>query len=199
MTNIKPGPEKFKLRDYLTRPDCERWEIIDGVPYKVASKIEEKYQHISKNIEVYLVTESRWKDRIYQVFDATTDVIFDEYNLVKPDVFVICDTSRIEENKITTPPDLIIEVSSPSTTLKDKREKKRLYEKFCVKEYIILYPEDELAELFSLNNDKYGAPEVFNWDETMRTESLELDLHLWEIFKNDNCSRSQTEGVWTED
>ena len=179
------------MKDSLNQQDDERWEIIEGVPYKISPKPEEKYKHISKNIESYLVNESRWQDRGLQVFDAGTDVVFDEHNLVKPDVFVVCDTPMADKENITTPPDLIIEVSSPSTTLRDKREKKRLYEKFFVKEYVILYPEEKLAELFSLTDDKYGAPEIFNWDETMTTKSIELDVHLWEIFKNDNWSRSQ--------
>ena len=41
-----------------------------------------------------------------------------------------------------------MEVVSPSTKLIDKREKKRLYERFGVREYWIFYPDDELVDRF---------------------------------------------------
>ena len=116
------------------------------------------------------------------LFIAPTDVIFDEYNVVQPDVFVVCDKAKITEDNIQGAPDLIVEVISPSTSLKDRREKKKLYEKFGVKEYLIIYPEDELVERFILQNDKYPAPDIFNWDETMKLEILEPDVNIWEIF-----------------
>jgi len=47
---------------------------------------------------------------------------------------------------------------------------------------MIVYPEDELVERFILRDDKYGAPDVFNWDETVKIETLSLDVHLWEVF-----------------
>ncbi|MEA3415917.1 MAG: Uma2 family endonuclease [Thermodesulfobacteriota bacterium] len=66
---------------------------------------------------------------------APTDVVFSEHDVVQPDVFVVCDQKKITEANIQSSPDLIMEVLSPATSLKDKREKKNLYEKYGVKEY----------------------------------------------------------------
>lgn len=183
MSQVKSISQKYTYQDYLDWPNDERWEIIEGVAYNMTPAPRVRHQRISRNIEVILVSEIRSKKKECELFDAPTDVVFDQYNVVQPDVFVICDNSKITEDNIQGAPDLIIEVTSPSTSIKDKREKKQLYERFGVKEYIIIHPEDELVERFNLEHEKYSAPEVFNWDETMKIESLGLDVNLWDIFE----------------
>lgn len=183
MSQVKSISQKYTYQDYLDWPNDERWEIIEGVAYNMTPAPRVRHQRISRNIEVILVSEIRSKKKECELFDAPTDVVFDQYNVVQPDVFVICDNSKITEDNIQGAPDLIIEVTSPSTSIKDKRGKKQLYERFGVKEYIIIHPEDELVERFNLEHEKYSAPEVFNWDETMKIESLGLDVNLWEIFE----------------
>jgi Uma2 family endonuclease len=139
-----------------------------------------KHQNIVSNFHITLKTNS--KNLCYTGI-SPTDVVFDEYNVVQPDVFVVCDKNKITEDNIKGAPDLIIEVTSPATILKDKREKKQLYEKFGVKEYIIVYPEEEIVERFYLKSNKYIASEVFNWDETIGIYVLDFEINLWEIFE----------------
>ena len=124
---------------------------------------------------------SREKD--CTLFIAPTDVVLDQYNVVQPDLFLVCDKAKITEDNIKGAPDFIIEVTSPATSIKDKREKKDIYERFGVKEYLIVYPEDELVERFVLEDNKFVGPDIFNWDESMSIESLGLDINLWEIFE----------------
>ena len=174
--------ERYTYGDYLTWPDDERWEIIDGIAYNMSPAPAVKHQRIVKLFAEKIDFELSAKESGCESFVAPTDVVFDEYNVVQPDVFVVCDKGKISEDNIQGAPDLIVEVISPSTSLKDRREKKKLYEKFGVKEYLIIYPEDELVERFILQNDKYPAPDIFNWDETMKLEILELDVNIWEIF-----------------
>lgn len=194
MSQARSITKKYTYEDYLHWPDEERWEIIDGTAYNMTPAPTIKHQSISRNIEVTLVNKIRSKEIECEVFDAPTDVVFDEYNIVQPDILVVCDKTKITENNIKGSPELIIEVTSPSTSLKDRREKKKLYERFGVKEYLIVYPDDELVERFLVENDKYGAPEVFNWDETMRIESLDLDVDLWEIFGKEQGEKKETPG-----
>ena len=177
--------EKLKYQDYLGWPDDERWEIIDGIAYNMTPAPGVKHQSISRNIEVFLVNQIRLNKKECEVFDAPTDVVFDEYNVVQPDIFVVCDKAKITDDNIKGAPDLIIEVISPSTFLKDKRDKKGLYEKFGVKEYIIIYPDEEIVDRLYLEDNKYSAPDVFNWDETIKIKSIGLDIRLWEIFEKE--------------
>lgn len=110
----------------------------------------------------------------------------DDYNIVQPDIFIVCDRKKITEDNILGAPDLIIEVTMPATEGKDRREKKALYEKVGVKEYIIVFPEGEYAERYYLKGDKYDDLEIFNWDETMKLSLFEIEVNLWEIFERES-------------
>jgi Uma2 family endonuclease len=76
------------------------------------------------------------KDFGYLV-DAPTDVVLDEVNVVQPDILFISRENRaiIKKKGGFGPPDLIVEIVSPSTQHRDVYEKKDLYATFKVKEY----------------------------------------------------------------
>lgn len=171
----------YTYKDYLTWPDDERREIIEGVAYNMSPAPEVKHQRLVSRFD-YEVT-LKLKECLH--FIAPTDVVFDEFNVIQPDVFVVCNRDRITENNIQGAPDLIVEVVSPATELKDRREKKALYEKAGVKEYIIVFPDREYVERYSLKNRSYGAPDIFNWNEVLNLDSLEMEINLWEVFEKE--------------
>ena len=172
----------YTYEDYQNWPDGERWEIIDGEAYDMSPAPLIRHQRITGNFFHVLKNSI---DRQCPVFDAPTDVVFDEYNVVQPDVFAVCDRNIITEKNIQGIPVLIIEVTSPSTSLKDRREKKNLYEHFGVKEYIIVFPEDSTVERYVLKKGAYGPAEIFNWDEELPLISFDLHIRLWEIFEKE--------------
>ena len=110
-------------------------------------------------------------------------MVLDEQNIVQPDILVVCDQAKITEKNIQGTPDLVIEILSPATSVKDRREKKRLYERFGVSEYIIIDPFGEAAERFTLVEGRYAASDIVNWDELLQSSAFpELQLPLWEVF-----------------
>lgn len=173
----------YTYDDYLTWADNERWEIIDGRPYNMTPAPKIRHQKIVSQFDRKLSTKV--EGRGCSLFIAPTDVVLDQYNVVQPDVFVVCDKNKITENNIQGNPDLIIEVLSPGTELKDRREKKKIYEKFGVKEYIIAYPEQEYVERFFLEGGRYGTSGIFNWDETLSLYAFDVEINLWEIFERE--------------
>lgn len=95
-------------------------------------------------------------------------------DIVRPDVFVVCDKNKISDANIQGAPDLVVEVLSPATALKDLREKKNLYEKFGVNEYIVIDPLEEYVGQFSLGADgTYNKGEVFGPQEVLQFKLLE--------------------------
>ena len=174
--------KKYTYQDYLNLPDDKRCEIIDGEFYDMTPAPKVKHQRISRKVSEILFA-NREKLKGCEYFIVPTDVVFDEYNIVQPDIFVVCDNTKITEDNIKGAPDLIIEIVSKSTELKDKREKKNLYEKFKVKEYIIIYPERDYIERFYLEDNSYPAPDIFNWDEKITLKTFDIEINLWEIFE----------------
>ncbi len=188
--------EGFTYQDYLSWPDEERWEIIEGRAYAMSPAPSLKHQNIVSNLHIKIKIHPQ--NPCYTGL-APTDVVFDEKNVVQPDVFVVCDENKLKEQCVEGAPEVIIEVVSPNTELKDRREKFRLYERFGVKEYILVYPEREYAEIYRLREGKYGAPEIINWDEILKFETIDLEIPLWEIFEKEppRPEREETEGKKT--
>lgn len=173
----------FTYADYLTWPDDERRELINGEAYNMTPAPTTRHQNIVYNVSFIL--KSKLLNKSCRPFVAPTDVVLSEYDVVQPDVFVVCDEKKITEANIQGAPDLIVEVLSPATALKDKREKKNLYEKYGVKEYIIVDPAAQYVERFLLEEGGlYVKSEIFGPKEVLPLVSLkEIEIPLWEIFE----------------
>ena len=182
MVVAKKRAGKYTYSDYLTWPDEERWEIIDGEVYNMTPAPGIKHQNLVINFASYL--KLHLKGKPCSPFIAPTDVVLSEHDVVQPDILVVCDEKMITEANIQGAPDLAVEVLSPSTALKDKREKKALYERSGVREYIIIDPVELYVERFVLKNKCYGESEIFGPQERLSLKSLEeIAIPLWEIFE----------------
>lgn len=182
MTVVKKRAEKYTYSDYLKWPDEERWEVIDGEAYNMAPAPGIKHQNVVINFSSYL--KQQLKDKLCRPFVAPTDVVLSEYDVVQPDVLVVCDEKKITEANIQGTPDLVVEVLSPATALKDKREKRALYEKSGIREYIIIDPVELYVERFVLKGKRYGEPEIFGPQEVLPLDILEgTTVSLWDIFE----------------
>ncbi|MCM2357763.1 MAG: Uma2 family endonuclease [Geobacteraceae bacterium] len=174
--------KRFTYAEYCTWNDEQRWELIDGIPYNMTPAPATRHQIILGNF--WLAISTYLKGKTCRPFVAPTDVVFDDYNVVQPDLLVVCDLSKITEANIQGAPDLVVEILSPSTSRKDRREKMALYERFGVQEYIVIDPANETVECFNYVDGGYGHPDVFGCDETMTIALFpELGLSLWEIFE----------------
>lgn len=172
--------KRYSFQDYQDWADEKRWEIIEGIPISMSPAPLIRHQRIAGNL-FYLLKKKI--DKRCPVFDAPTDVVFDDYNVVQPDVFVVCDRNKITEACIQGAPDFIIEVISSGTSLNDRKIKKKLYERFGVKEYLIVFPETDTIERYVLRNGKYGFPEIFRKDDVLSLMVSDIEINLAEIFE----------------
>lgn len=180
-STAKRTDRKFTYADYLTWPDEERWEIIDGEAYDMTPAPSRSHQQAVMKLAA--VFDGFFRGKPCVPFIAPFDVVLDETNVVQPDLLVVCDPAKITEANVQGAPDLVVEVLSPSTTVRDKREKKALYERFGVREYLLFHPRDEMVDRYRLLDGRYQLEDVFNWDETLTLDIFpELTLNLWEIF-----------------
>lgn len=185
--------EKYSYADYLSWPDEERWELIDGVPYNMSPAPNTKHQEVSMEIGSSL--HSFLKDKACKVIAAPIDVSFKDeihaldeetYTVVQPDLVVVCDKDKIQEKGIIGPPDICIEILSESTSYKDEGEKYKLYEKHGVKEYWIINPEVECIFVYRLNGSKFEKPLYFKKDEMLVSAVLSgFEMPLATVFPSE--------------
>ncbi len=172
----------YTWQDYRTWPDDERWEIIDGVAYAMAPAPSTRHQRVTGNVFFHLRQRLSGKD--CTPFIAPTDVHLSDLDVVQPDCLVVCTPEQIRDTHIEGPPDLVVEVISPSTSAKDLRQKRRLYERSGVKEYLVLDPLEHYALLYRRHAGAFAEAGVFAADETLTLDSLDgLEIPLAEIFE----------------
>ena len=92
------------------------------------------------------------------VFTDNVDVHFPDGNLFNPDVVVVTNENAKIMNwrgAIYGVPDMIVEVLSPSTHVRDLTIKKDIYESNGVKEYWIVDPYMRRVDVYLLRDGKY--------------------------------------------
>lgn len=175
--------QKFTYKDYLTWDDGKRWEIIDGEVYNMTPAPTVFHQDVVTKLAHSLINQLEGKRCI--PFVSPIDVVLSEENVVQPDVIVVCDKKKILASHIHGAPDLVIEILSPSTNLKDRREKKDIYEKFGVKEYLLIDPEEKYAERYILQKSRFGVSEIFGPKDTISIRCLKgVKISLKNILKS---------------
>lgn len=185
---------RFTWSDYRSWPDDERWELIGGVAYAMSAAPSIKHQDVVLRLSSRI--EQQLRGRPCRPFVAPTDVKLSESDVVQPDILVVCDPSRIAPGHIEGAPDLIVEVLSPGTSAKDMRDKKALYERAGVREYLAVDPLEQYAIRFLLGADGYDKGSVFAADEVLTLATLEaVGIPLWEVFEVPGPAASTGEPV----
>lgn len=175
--------KRYTYKDYLRTPEDRRYELIEGELLMIPAPIP-RHQRISRRLE-YVLERFVSENDLGEVFDAPIDVYLDNENVVQPDIlFISKDRLRIiGEKNIEGPPCLVIEILSEETAHRDLIQKKRLYERFGVKEYWIVDPVKERVELYTLSGTTYTLCKTYTKEEELASLLLEgLKIDLKEVF-----------------
>lgn len=153
------------IDDYMALPDDMRVELIDGRFYDMASP-SVIHQNIILLIAIKLREFIKANRGGCKVHIAPLDVKLCDNNktMVQPDIFVVCDKSKISDTRINGAPDLIIEVVSPSNWHVDVIIKKRKYKEAGVREYWIIHPENQTVIAYDfVENAEY----MYTFEDTI--------------------------------
>ena len=145
--------KSFTYSDYLSWDDGKKWELIEGKALCMSPAPAITHQQICHNIDG--VFWNHFKDKKCRVFVAPTDVKLSETNVVQPDNLIVCNPQIIKKNCIEGTPDLIVEILSPSTELKDRNLKRAAYQKYGVKELWLVSPVYGYIEVYALEKEFY--------------------------------------------
>jgi len=83
--------------------------------------------------------------------------------------------NQLKKNRVEGAPDLVIEVLSASTGIKDRNQKYHLYEANGVKEYWIVDPSNRTIEVIGLEDERFQKRAVFDPKDVL-TSFLYPDL-----------------------
>jgi Uma2 family endonuclease len=157
--------------------DGSRYEIIDG-ELLVSPAPVWSHQGVIWKLVVQIDPHLTQCESLYGVF-APADVVFDEHNVVQPDLFVV---PLVDGKEPATLEDagsmlLVVEVLSPSSARADRVTKRALYQRFNIPEYWMI---DANARLIDRWRPDDVRPEVLSefieWQPSPRFPVFRLDL-----------------------
>lgn len=134
--------EVYTIDDIYSLPDGEHAELIDGEIYYMAppSWTHQKISmFLSNEISAYIKKNSGGCEVLAAPFAVFLNN--DDETYLEPDISVICDRVKLDEDGCHGAPDWIIEIVSPSSKSRDYMKKMFLYNAAGVREYWIVDPE----------------------------------------------------------
>lgn len=156
---------QYTYEDYLQWEG--RWELIDGVPYAMAPMPVPEHQSVATNLASELRTALKKSGcKVYQPigYKLSDDTVFN------PDLLVVC--KPIKKKYLDFRPDVVVEILSESTAMKDRHIKYPRYEAEGIPYYLIVDAEARTVELYQLVKTKYqrqsfdqNLPHTFNLDD----------------------------------
>jgi Uma2 family endonuclease len=153
---------RFLAEDIWESPDDgKRYEVIDGELYVTPPPVRE-HQHASSELH-YRIRHYLEEHPIGVVYAAPFGVVLDELNGLQPDLVYISNERRaiLTAQGVSGVPDLVVEILSPSTRVRDRGIKLRRYQAAGVPHYWILDPRARTLEVRELGDDGYGEPGVY--------------------------------------
>jgi Uma2 family endonuclease len=180
MTPVKE--KRLSVNYYKILPEGAPYQLIEGELIMTPAP-NPRHQLICARLFEKLTQITKGKGVI---FFSPIDVYLDRENAFQPDIIFISGDRKeiIKEDGIYGPPDLVIEILSPSTAHYDLKEKFRVYEKSGVREYWIVDPGMNSVEIYS--NEKEHFSLIAKAEGEGEVESVLLKgfkLTLKEVFK----------------
>ena len=176
---------KLTYEDYLLVPEDDdlRHELIEG-EHEVTPAPGRWHQHVLANLHLLLGAFVR-EHGLGEVYFAPFEVKFSIWSAVQPDLIFVSRARQeaFTERGIEGPPDLVVEVLSPSTRKRDQTRKLALYEKHAVPEYWIVDHEQRRVLVHRLRGERYDQPEDLVPPAVLRSSLLPgLDVPLADLF-----------------
>ena len=162
-----PKQGHYTIEDYYAIPEDVRVELIDGVIYDLASPTL-NHQRIQFALAQEFFNCISEHDKPCEVIAASFDVRLDRDNrtMVEPDIMIVCDMdTEGTANHMDGPPDLAVEILSPSSRAKDCTIKLKKYMNAGVKEYWIVDPKNEKVIVYVFEDDY--LPTQYSFDDTI--------------------------------
>lgn len=161
--------EKIKAKD------GEIYELIDGIV--VMSRPNINHQRILTNLsgELYLYFKGRTCKNFSEIEVKLNN------DILVPDISIICDFTKLSNQRYDDAPVIVIEILSPSTMFNDFNIKSNKYLVAGCKEYWIVDPEHETIIINDFTNKTIDTFEI---DDVLKTNVFEdLNIMVEDVFE----------------
>lgn len=177
VTQTRPWPRQgeWTYADYLRLPNNHwRYEIIKG-ELRMSPAPRTRHQKVSLQLTLAL-GDYVYSHNMGELYAAPTDVILaDLATPVQPDIMFIAQARLdiVQEKFIAGPPDLVVEILSPSNWLDDRQDKYEVYEASGVREYWIVNPDNCTVEVFVLREGHYVQVDRYTPGDVVYSDVLQ--------------------------
>lgn len=145
-------------QDYLKLPEKPgvRCEVIEGklVQEPPPSVL---HQRVSHRLQMLLWNYFHSVDPEGDVLSAPLDVVLSDATVVQPDLLYIPGSAKaaLDDVHIYIPPKLVVEITSPFTSRKDRLVKMKIYRDAGVEHYWLVDLEGRFIEAYALRDNGY--------------------------------------------
>ncbi len=184
----------YTYADYMTWKFQERVELFLGKVVKMSPAPNMRHQEVATVLTVKFFNFLEGKK--CKVFSAPFDVRLplpkdkqtpDKINtVVQPDITVVCDLNKLDEQGCKGAPDLVVEVLSPGNTKKEMRDKLRIYQNAGIPAYWLIDPEHEFILLYHLDKKgMYNSSLPYVEEDIIESQALKgFKLDVEEVFRS---------------
>ncbi len=177
---------KMTARQFLELgevPPGIRLELVDGEVAVSPSPIPE-HSYTEKMLSFFINQHIR-AEKLGRLY-GDVDTIFGEHDVRRPDLLFFTNdrTHFIGKKAMEGPPDLAVEIISPSSVTTDRKQKFEQYARGGVTYYWIVDPARKTLEAFKLAGDEYVCVGFGEENQTVQLPPFEdLKLPLGELWQ----------------
>lgn len=156
--------------------DGTRYELINGELFMSPSPVLRHQEIVG---ELYALLREHVKSRrLGKVYVSPVDLRFSGTSQVVPDIVFVSNSRReiMSGKRLTGPPELVIEVLSPSTQGNDLVKKRDLYERYGVPEYWLVDPKRNTLSILAVRGGRYVELPKSDHPRSTVLPDLEIDL-----------------------
>ena len=175
---------KMSLAEFLSLPEDDaslvKYELEFGELVEVTRTT---WEHNELTFALGALLQQYVRSRGLGRVSGDVLVILDEVKdlAYAPDIVFVAteNLDRIREGKVYGPPDLVVEVLSPTTMQRDVGKKKRIYHAYGVQWYWVVDMERQVIEEYRWTPEGYLLTQVVLPDETFRPKLFpEMEINL---------------------
>ena len=166
-----------------TRPDEEKWELIDGEPILNASP-SPLHQRILKNLVIALGNREREAGGKWEVLPGL-GVLVSETKRPEPDLMILPNSPSVDLTRRDRD-DVIVafEIMSPSTATRDLKWKRGAYTRLSSLTHYIVIAQDAVDVVIFARDTGFAEQRLSSLDAVLAFPDLGVSLPLSDIYRD---------------